>query len=650
MKNSVQRAAALILVTVVLWLHCRRYLPLFQDDAFISLRYAQRFLNGEGLTWGEPPVEGYSNLLWILLISALGFLGVDLVTAARALGFLLTLGAAAAVFFFGKSRRPFPIANLIGALTLALAVPVAAWSIGGLEQPLVAFLLAWSLVLVSHRVTRPHVTPRSMFVPAILLGLLCLTRPDSPVLVAAIVAGFFLVRGVGRAELKAATILVAGAAVCVVGQQIFRVAYYGNWVPNPALVKITFSARHIREGLDYVTAGFWALMPVSLLVVAAAGWGLWRTATRPRFVVPCLAGAAWALYLVAVGGDIFRSWRGWIPIIVVMVIVIAEGLAEIERRFPTVRGRGLLALGATAVFALFLYHQNRDERNRSVLVNQSEWDGQVVGWMLKDSFGTRRPLLAVDAAGSVPYWSQLPAIDMLGLNDAHIARHRPEDVGKGYIGHELGDGAYVLGRRPDLVIFWSPHGREKAVYLSGRQMQALPEFAEQYKLVTFEGRRPYTVRSKIWVRKHGDPLGIGMIARDNFIYVPSYLFDVGAEAVAYVWKPGEVVVDITPTSPAVVRGLTLLPGGWHLHVCANRPVHIVVRASEDSSEVARGDTKFQFECTSEGPELVDVEMACVEPGTTVVHGLELDLRRDPSKIVTITRIGYPCGPTPKSED
>ncbi|MEO8666684.1 MAG: hypothetical protein ABI462_14415, partial [Ignavibacteria bacterium] len=39
-----------------------------QDDAYISFRYIQNFVNGNGLVFniGER-VEGYTNLLWVLL-------------------------------------------------------------------------------------------------------------------------------------------------------------------------------------------------------------------------------------------------------------------------------------------------------------------------------------------------------------------------------------------------------------------------------------------------------------------------------------------------------------------------------------------------------------------------------------------------------
>ena len=74
------------------------------DDAFISLRYAERFLQGHGLTWNDGErVEGYTNLLWILGVSLFGRLGLDLITAARVLGFLGTAGPIAAVVWVHRS-------------------------------------------------------------------------------------------------------------------------------------------------------------------------------------------------------------------------------------------------------------------------------------------------------------------------------------------------------------------------------------------------------------------------------------------------------------------------------------------------------------------------------------------------------------------
>ncbi|MGB5680770.1 MAG: hypothetical protein WBM47_02890, partial [Polyangiales bacterium] len=59
-----------------------------EDDTLISLRYAERLLEGKGLTWNDGErVEGYSNLAWVLGSAALGALGVDLILAVRILAF-----------------------------------------------------------------------------------------------------------------------------------------------------------------------------------------------------------------------------------------------------------------------------------------------------------------------------------------------------------------------------------------------------------------------------------------------------------------------------------------------------------------------------------------------------------------------------------
>ena len=57
----------------------------------------------------------------------------------------------------------------------------------------------------------------------------------------------------------------------------------------------------------------------------------------------------------------------------------------------------------------------------------------------------------VVAAGAIPFESGLETIDMLGLNDEHIA-HRDLEVGLLPAGHEKYDSEYVLNRQPDIII------------------------------------------------------------------------------------------------------------------------------------------------------------------------------------------------------
>jgi arabinofuranosyltransferase len=59
--------------------------------------------------------------------------------------------------------------------------------------------------------------------------------------------------------------------------------------------------------------------------------------------------------------------------------------------------------------------------------------------------------VALTAAGAIPYYSGLRALDMLGLTDPHIAR-APFDDSYRYPGHQRHDGRYVLDRRPELIL------------------------------------------------------------------------------------------------------------------------------------------------------------------------------------------------------
>jgi arabinofuranosyltransferase len=75
-------------------------------------------------------------------------------------------------------------------------------------------------------------------------------------------------------------------------------------------------------------------------------------------------------------------------------------------------------------------------------------------WAILGTYlGARHPgsLLAIDAAGKVPFFSGLTTIDMYGLNDSRIA-HEPSAFSAP--GHSKSLPGYVLARRPDLIAGW----------------------------------------------------------------------------------------------------------------------------------------------------------------------------------------------------
>jgi len=554
----------------VLGLHTRRFLPFISDDALISLTYAKRLAQGHGLTWnGGLYVEGYSNLLWVLSTAALGSLGVGVIDAARLLGYA-GMGAALAAFVYAHPPTNLKTAlpTLCSMLFLALSGAFAAWTIGGLEQPLLAGLLAWAVVLTFPRLERCGVSIKEMLAPGLLFALLCLTRLDGPLFTAAAVAAVFLTGGLSRDALRKACGLALLPCLFVLGHEAFRLWYYGEWVPNTALVKFHPSGTHALGGLAYLRAGAAACAPLLALAAAAALVCLRHDFRRARVVLLLALAAAWAAYVASIGGDIFPAWRHFVPLLLLLALLAAEGGAWAARRASR-RAFAATMLAAALALGLFAALQFRDEENFRAVSERWEWDAEVVGLLLKTAFAAEQPLVAVDPAGGLPFWSELPSLDMLGLNDRYLPRHPPPGLGQGPIAHELGDGQYVLGRQPDLVVFLLPTGNDAGYFLSGRQMQQDPRFFRDYTLVRFEGRVPYRATARIWVRKESERIGVRREA--GRVVVPGFLICDNQTSVARLDGAGKLVVPVTNERPGRLHNFELPPGRWRVAAEASSP-------------------------------------------------------------------------------
>ncbi|HUT10283.1 MAG TPA: hypothetical protein VMY42_07300 [Thermoguttaceae bacterium] len=620
----------LILVSLAFALlasHACCYLPFIADDALISLRYSQRLLEGHGLTWTDGrPVEGYSNLLWVLSAAGVGRLGVDLIVGVRILGFAsagLLFGAVGCAYRATTVRRSLPL--IVALLTLATASPIAIWTIGGLEAILVAALLSWAMVLCYPVFARDDAPRRYPLAASVFLGLLCITRPDGAIYTAAVVLALLPVKGIGRRTFRTALLLGLLPAAFYLGQLVFRLAYYGEWIPNTARVKLSLSWEHLSHGGEYVLRGFFAMGPVFLSAVLLGVLLLVQRRDRParaRMALLAVALVAWSVYVTAISGDTFPGWRHLVPLVALMALILAEGTRWLVQHGGVRVGTRTVVCVLAVVFGASCYLQNTDTRNRKALTERWEWDGQVVGLMLEKGFGPEQPLLAVTACGCLPYWSELPSLDMLGLNDYYLPRHKPEGFGQGQLAHELGDGQYVLDCRPDLIIFTGPHGREKAHFLSGRQMQQQPEFYRRYTLATFEGREPYPVRSLIWLRRESEKIGIRR--SDDRIVVPGYLLNAHPATVAYLDASGEFVVSVTPDTPAGIANLSLPPGRWKIDADATAEVRVVVRPAGEDVVLQAGPTGISFCPSAEDDRSVDVTLEAASQQPVEVRRLVLE--------------------------
>lgn len=494
---------------------CFYYYPFFSDDSLISLRYAQRFIEGKGLTWNDGhPVEGYSNLLWVLGVSILGKLGMDLILAARILGVACSFGILGSILYYFRNKNIQKEYVFLGVALLATTPCFAVWAIGGLEQPLYVFLLTLILIEVS-KIINDH-NFKSIYQLSLWLGLLALTRPDG-FLFTILTSGFLLV----IFRKKKDQVIKIGLATAVIpslfllGQLAFRYQFYGELVPNTALVKVKVTIHHILRGGFYNFKAFFGTLLLSGLGLISL-YGLLKSKNLFGYYLFLLT-TAWVGYVTLVGGDIFPAFRHYYVVIILFVFSIIFGLHYFKK--VNLKSK---KISWSFVFILITngFVQSIIPDNQHAIDERWEFRGMKLGETLKKTF-PNQTLVAVTAAGCIPYSSELPIVDMLGLNDYYIPRHPPKNFGNGSLAHELGDANYVMNRNPDLIIF---HIGSELNFNIGDQLKTNKVFNTNYiKVKTKEKDQEY----QLFFNKYGKNTGIKN--NGNQLIIPGYLFQASSD-------------------------------------------------------------------------------------------------------------------------
>ncbi|MCA8949281.1 MAG: hypothetical protein KDE27_07250 [Planctomycetes bacterium] len=318
------------------------------DDAFISLRYAEHFVQGHGLVFNldpnEAPVEGYTNFAWTMWLAFgmwLGFAdrGIEAWAAfwggACHAGTVLLLASIAWRASGGRALVP------IAACAFAAIHHAASLAPAGLETASFA-LLVTALLRFAFELR----CVRDAWLAGFVGVLLALSRPDGGLFVA-IVGSFVLFDAVRRRAPRLLVGYVVPFLVTFVPYLVWRRLYYGYWVPNTFYAK-SAGDPYPSQGLVYLREFFrcyWVLIPVPLLPLVyacrrpdlLAGISHWL-GRRPHvavlaFVLPYLG------FIVWVGGD-FMFARFVVPVLPALLL----GLDLAANRWRPVWPQPALAL------------------------------------------------------------------------------------------------------------------------------------------------------------------------------------------------------------------------------------------------------------------------------------------------------------------
>ncbi len=311
-------------IALAVWWFTRGF---YQDDSYITLVYARNWLEGYGLVWsrGDEPVEGYSNFLYMVLIAALGWLGMDLVLASRAVSFVGYFGLVAVLYGFTQTmyRRKFAssekhYAHQINAALcvglVASAVPMLAWVMGGLETVLFSFLLIGAVCFVLYWLEF-GLSKKLVFFTGVLFALATMTRMEGLMIwgITGIVLGLFWLLPSQRKYLDFSRLMLLffGFMLLFAPWMAWKYHIYGDFLPNTYYAKVYGIPADLltRLGWFYIFQIFYVppLLPLAVLVLF---WMIRDYALKSRtafYLLLLITALFW--HVITSGGDHMKYLR-----------------------------------------------------------------------------------------------------------------------------------------------------------------------------------------------------------------------------------------------------------------------------------------------------------------------------------------------------
>lgn len=402
------------------------------DDAMVSMRYARNLAQGIGLVWnvGER-VEGYTNFLWTIYMALVHL--IPIADSKTSLIVLVTNG------LIGVATIPvlYALSRSLGGNTLTTLATLAAfifnanviyWTTFGMESALLTCLFLQGIYRVIREAQGAPPNPLTYLI----IALLTLVRADGLVLAAFVYALALLLN-----KNKKTTLLFCALSLSIpVAHEIFRIWYYGDWLPNTAYLKLVNWDGRIMAGLEYL-AGF-ARTYIIFFAFAICGAVLLR---QPILLTLGVGIVAYCGYIAYAGGDAFPNFRFLLPILPLLIALAFIGMQSLGLQpvAQFVFSVTSLALMPLAIPDLALYTPD------------PAYIGNVkIGLELRQNTPVTSKV-ADSWAGTTLYFSARYGIDLLGKSDPYLA-HLPVAYGT-KPGHNKFDFDYSLGKlHPDYVI------------------------------------------------------------------------------------------------------------------------------------------------------------------------------------------------------
>jgi arabinofuranosyltransferase len=441
------RARVLLLgaAAVVLVVHSLVY-NFVTDDAFISFVYSRNLAEHGRLAFDTrgTPVEGYTNFSWTVLLGVLMFVGIPPEISSRVLGTACALGCVYFVFRAMERALERPTAwAAVPAMLLACSSGFACWTSGGLETQLFTLLIAIAI----DAVVAAESDPKAMYRAGAALAFAAWTRPEGPLIAAAIGAVRIASNGLAKRWITKSDLIAAAIFVAIWAPWFaWRWHYYGWPFPNTYYVKASgpwtspnLAGEMRANGLYYVWA--WAKQTHVLYALPLVALGFVVKPRTPRFVLAAACGAIAIVYLpyaVSVGGDFMGLHRFIMPVFVCTAVLVALGLewvgTRLKHRMLCIALPAVVVAAFAATQLVLTIDSTRSCANQPCPNDHGidspaylmiyTADRAAIGKAMASCFRDD-DFSIFGGAGAQPYYARMRGIDVFGLVSDRIAHEEP---------------------------------------------------------------------------------------------------------------------------------------------------------------------------------------------------------------------------------
>jgi arabinofuranosyltransferase len=517
------------------------------DDTDIFLTYAENLANGKGIIYSKtiPPVEGYSSMLWMMLLSLIfyighGEMGIFFLTC---LLFLVTQFIALKIIdFFIPQNGSF--IKLLYVLLTFTSFGYISWSTITLMD-----VTVWGLIviLLTYNFVKEPKGTVGWIVFCLPFALAPITRPEAFLVVPGFLFLYSFYRilgGLSKKPIIVGTALFVSSLIFVTS---FRYIYFGYFLPNTYYAKISPSlAYNLEEGIFYFyqflinspVASMSILGSIIFIIYFLYNFSRGKSVTANslsyfHLIYICIFLSLLLITPILKGGDhfrLFRFYQPYYPLLAICMILTWRSLCLVVIKKNLATSIIVVSLVVSVIiysFSVYIFGPQgwvKAYKNKSPIAHEFQISrmGRVLGEHLNLYFQdvtNNLPAIGVITAGGIARKYGGPIYDLMGLNNSFIA-HFPGDR-RGIKNHAAfeKDAFFYL---PISILVATPDNDFVQIALKGLFQD--PRFVSEWRFgtLTYKDLKGNQLLQNFFFK---DNFLQSMLLQKNFLFVDTAVFD-----------------------------------------------------------------------------------------------------------------------------